>query len=221
LGRNLAERGYTTLGIRLFAHATQPNDLKRARRSDWKASVLDGYHLLQSQCDNIFMIGLSMGSVLTLSLAPQLDVKGLVVMSTPIEMPDKLARRLRPIMPILSLIMPTMGKGKPDWVDPDVAESHVEYPDFIVAAVPQLTDQITEMRSRLPEIQCPVLLMASEADRSVSIDHSQRILNELGSKDKTLMVFQHSGHNMPLDAERQRILEEIDAFIRRIIGGTS
>ena len=113
LGRGLADHGYTALGVRLFAHATQPKDLKRARRGDWKASVLDGYHLLKSHCDNIFMIGLSMGSVLTLSLAPQLDIKGLVVMSTPFDMPNKLAQRLGPILPWLSLVMPTMGKVNP------------------------------------------------------------------------------------------------------------
>lgn len=221
LGQNLADHGFTSLGVRLFAHATQPDDLKRARRGDWKASVLDGYHLLQSQCDRVFMMGLSMGAVLTLSLAPQLDVSGLVLMSTPFEMPNKLAQRLRPILPWLSLVMPTMGKGQPDWVDPDAGEGHVEYPDFIVAAVPQLADQIKEMRGRLAQIRCPVLLMASHSDRSVSIDHSRRILDELGSADKQLIPFERSGHNMPLDAERQRILEEMIAFIRRVTGEQS
>jgi carboxylesterase len=218
LGRNLADHGYTALGVRLFAHATQQNDLKRARRGDWKASVLDGYYMLQSQCDDIFLIGLSMGAVLSLSLAPQLDVKGVVVMSTPIETPNKLAQRLRPILPWLSLVMPTMGKGEADWADPSVSETHVEYPDFIVAAVPQLADQIKEMRSRLPQVHCPVLLMASHGDQSVGIDHSQRILEELGSTDKQLIPFERSGHNMPLDAERDRILEETISFIQRIEG---
>jgi carboxylesterase len=221
LGRNLAESGFTSLGVRLFAHATQPDDLKRAHRGDWKASVLDGYHLLQSQCDNIFMIGLSMGAVLTMSLAPQLDVSGLVVMSTPIEMPDKLAQRLRPILPWLSLVMPTMGKGKPDWADPSASEGHVEYPDFIVAAVPQLADQIKEMRDRLAQIHCPVLLMSSHRDRAVSIDHSRRILDELGADDKQLIPFERSGHNMPLDADRERILEETISFMRRVTGERS
>jgi carboxylesterase len=114
--------------------------------------------------------------------------------------------------------MPTMDKGKPDWVDPTAGEGHVEYPDYIVAAVPHLVDLIKEMRDRLPQIHCPVLLMASHADRAVTIDHSQRILDELGSDDKALISFEHSGHNMPLDGERDRILEEITSFIRRIKG---
>jgi carboxylesterase len=216
LGRGLAEQGYTALGVRLFAHATEQNDLKRARRGDWKASVLDGYYLLQSHCDNIFMIGLSMGSVLSLSLAPQLDIRGVIVMSTPIEMPDKLAQRLGPVLPWLSLVMPTMSKGEPDWADPASGEGHVEYPDFIVAAVPQLVDQIKEMRGMLPQVHCPVLMMASHGDRSVSIDHSQRIMEELGSNDKQLVTFEHSGHNMPLDVESERILQETASFIRRV-----
>ena len=220
LGRQLADRGYTTLGVRLFAHATDQNDLKRARREDWKASILDGYALLQSQCDNIFMIGLSMGGVLTLSLAPQLDVKGVVVMATPIEVPDKMARRLRPIIPILSLVMPTMSKGEAHWADPSAGDGHVEYPEFIVAAVTQLSDQIKEMRGQLPQVRCPTLLLASHADRSVSIEHSQRILNKLGAIDKQRVLFESSSHNMPVDAERDRILEETITFIERVMRDT-
>lgn len=219
LGRKLADHGFTTLGVRLFAHATDQNDLKRARREDWKASVRDGYAILQSQCEDIFLIGLSMGAVLSLSLAPQLDVKGVVVMSTPIEMPNKMAQRLRPILPWLSLVMPTMGKGEAVWADPAAGEGHVEYPAFIVAAVAQLADQIKEMRSRLPEVGCPVLLLASHGDRDVTIDHSQRILSELGSTDKQLVPFEYSSHNMPVDAERDRILDETVSFIQRITGG--
>lgn len=219
LGRQLADRGYTSLGVRLFAHATDQIDLKRARREDWKASVLDGYALLQAQCDSIFMIGLSMGSVLTLSLVPQLDVKGVVVMATPFEVPDKMARRLRPIIPLLGLVMPTMSKGEAHWADPTAGEGHVEYPDFTVAAVAQVSDQIKEMRSLLPQVRCPTLLLASRADRSVPIEHSRRILSELGATDKHLAPFERSSHNMPVDDERDRILEETVKFIQRVMGG--
>lgn len=219
LGHKLADRGYTALGVRLFAHATDQNDLKRARREDWEASVLDGYALLQPQCDNIFMIGLSMGGAITLSLAPQLDIKGVVAMATPIIMPDTLARRLRPIIPLLSLVMPTMAKGEAHWADPAAGEGHVEYSEFIVAAVAQLSDQIKEMRSRLPQVRCPTLLLASHADRSVSVDHSRRILDELGTADKDLVTFERSSHNMPLDDERETILEETISFIERVMRG--
>jgi carboxylesterase len=162
-----------------------------------------------------------MGAVLTLSLAPQLDIKGVIVMATPYEVPDKMARRLRPIIPLLSRVMPTMGKGEANWADPAAADGHVEYPEFIVAAVPQLSNQINEMRSRLPEVRCPALLLASRSDRSVSIDHSQRVIKALGTDDKRLVLFEHSSHNMPRDSERETILEETTSFIERVMGGES
>jgi carboxylesterase len=163
------------------------------------------------------MIGLSMGGVLTLSVAPQLDVKGVVVMSTPFILPNTIARRLRPIVPLLSLVLPTMGKGEAHWADPAAGEGHVEYPEFIVATVPQLSDQMKEMRDQLPQVRCPTLLLASHADRSIPVDDSQRILDELGATFKQRVLFQRSSHNMPVDAERDRVLEETINFIERVM----
>jgi len=48
MGEYLAKRGYTVLGIRLFAHATQPDDMLRARWWDWLAAVEDGLNSPES-----------------------------------------------------------------------------------------------------------------------------------------------------------------------------
>src|SRR5512138_3744096 len=83
MGEFLNRHGYTCLGIRLTGHATDPEDMIRSNWTDWAASVEDGYSLLRSFTDNIFLLGLSMGGALSLLMSTRLDVMGVAVMSTP------------------------------------------------------------------------------------------------------------------------------------------
>ncbi|MDK1046444.1 MAG: hypothetical protein QGM45_12280, partial [Anaerolineales bacterium] len=53
MGKYLAEHGFTVLGVRLFAHATQVTDMNRARWEDWLANVEDGYHMLRGLASQV------------------------------------------------------------------------------------------------------------------------------------------------------------------------
>ncbi|MDP2995342.1 MAG: alpha/beta fold hydrolase, partial [Anaerolineales bacterium] len=118
LGEYLNRQGYTVCSIRLNGHATKPEDMIRSRWQDWLLSVEDGYNLLRSCTDQVFLLGLSMGGVLSLTFASRFQagpenagrrVRGVVAMSTPYKLPDHpLLRFARPI----SWFIPTMPKGK-------------------------------------------------------------------------------------------------------------
>jgi Esterase/lipase len=66
LADHLHQAGYTVLAPRLFGHATQPQDMNRARWQDWMASVEDGLNLLKTCTRRQVVMGLSMGGMLTL-----------------------------------------------------------------------------------------------------------------------------------------------------------
>jgi carboxylesterase len=67
MGEFLNQQGYTCLGIRLTGTCDHPEDMIRSNWTDWTASVEDGYHLLRGVTDRIFLIGLSMGGILSCS----------------------------------------------------------------------------------------------------------------------------------------------------------
>jgi carboxylesterase len=69
LGEYLNGQGYTVCGIRLNGHATKPEDMIRSRWQDWLLSVEDGFNLLRSCTYQVFLLGLSMGGVLSLTAA--------------------------------------------------------------------------------------------------------------------------------------------------------
>ena len=62
----LSKQGYYTRADNLPGHGTTPEDCNRCRYSDWIEFVEQGVAEMTSHCDNTFVIGISMGSVLAL-----------------------------------------------------------------------------------------------------------------------------------------------------------
>lgn len=218
MGEFLHGQGYTCLGVRLAGHATQPEDMIRSTRADWIASVEDGYHTLCGLTGKIFLIGLSMGGILSLLLSAQLDVMGVVAMSTPYRMPSDYPVWL---MRLLSNVMPYHRKssGEPGngWFDQSAFKDHISYPRNPVRSAAELKLLILQMRERLPAVCVPVLLMHSRDDRYVLPDNMEHIYNDLtGTSDKTRLYISGSGHVLPRDAAREQVFQHTLEFIRRV-----
>ncbi len=217
MGEDLANRGYTTLGIRLAGHATQPDDILRSTWQDWLTSVEDGYHLLAASTSQLVVAGLSMGGALTLLLASQPHLKGeisgVIAMSTPYDLPpDPRLAVIRWIWPIFR----HAPKGEADWQDPSVADDHISYPTYPTRALIEVKALVKAMQAALPRIQVPTLLMHSEKDRTVSPDNMPKIYQRLGTADKSMLWFKNSGHVITRDQERQRVFQAADQFIQRV-----
>lgn len=218
MGEFLHGQGYTCLGVRLAGHATHPEDMIRSTRADWIASVEDGYHTLCGLTDNIFMIGLSMGGILSLLLATRLDVMGVVALSTPQRMPSDYPVWL---MRMISRFMPFHRKGSDEpgsgWFDSSAYREHISYPRNPVRSAAELKLLILEMREALPVVHVPVLLMHSRDDRYVLPDNMEHIYNKLtGVSDKTRLYISGSGHVLPRDAARQQVFQHTLEFIQRV-----
>ena len=214
MGEYFAAQGHTVLGIRLPGHATHPQDLPRLRWTDWLQAVEDGYHLLHSAGRQVFIMGLSMGGLLTLTAAARLPIAGAVAMSTPYRLP---ADPRLPYAKYLAWLMPSAPKGPNDWQDAAMAQDHVEYPQYPTRGIAELRDLAAEMRQSLPQVRCPVLLAQSRADGSVSPENMQQIYDALGTSDKTMLWLEKSGHVVTRDLERQAVFEAAEAFVHRVL----
>jgi len=226
LGEYLNQRGYTVCGIRLAGHATRPEDMIRSRWQDWLLSVEDGYNLLHSCTDRIFLLGLSMGGVLSLVMASRLQacpeaegrrIAGVVAMSTPYKLPDD--PRLRWIKQI-SWFLPYMPKGSEDpgsdWFDKAAFEQHVSYPQNPVRSIWELTQLMVVMQASLPKVTVPVLLIHSRDDTYVLKDSMQSIHDHLGSADKQMLWVEGGGHVITEEPTRGQVFEAAADFIERV-----
>jgi carboxylesterase len=213
MGEYLGNLGYTVLGVRLAGHATQPEDMARMHWQDWLTSVEDGYYLLKGFVDQVFVMGLSMGGILSLLFAAQHPVSGVVAMSTPYALPDD--PRL-PFVKTMSWLMPKVKKGPSDWHNLEAEKDHVDYPYFPTRAIIQLRDLLSVMRSALPKVQVPVLLIHSKQDSGVAPHNAEQILTALGSPDKQLLWVENSGHVIPREPDRYLAFKAVDEFIHRV-----
>jgi len=216
MGEYLHRQGFTVLGVRLAGHATQPEDMIRSSYTDWLASVEDGYHLLSGAVKSIYVMGLSMGGVLTLATA-YLPAKGLVALSTPYALPAD--PRLRHIEWI-SKAVPFMPKGDEEpgsgWFDKESWKNHVSYPQNPLHAVGELNKLLGVMQAALPKIQKPVLLIHSRDDNYVLKDSMQQIYDHLGTSAKQMLWIEGSGHVITRDAQRQIVFKAAADFVRRV-----
>ena len=219
------EYGFHCLGIRLTGHATRPEDVIRSRYTDWMASVEDGYHILRGvlslskgdAADRIYLLGLSMGGVLSLLMSTKLDVAGVVAMSAPYRIPYDY-----PVWAIkaLSKLMRYQPKGKEEpgssWFDKKAYAEHVSYPQNPVRSGAELQSLLTEMRAALPKVDVPVLLIHSKNDAYVPPENMEQIYTDLGTSGKTKLYVTESGHVVTRDAERGEVFRAAAEFIRRI-----
>ncbi len=201
------------MGVRLAGHATRLDDMVRQSWQDWLASVEGGYSYLKSIVDDIFIIGLSMGGVLSLLFASQFPVSGVVTMSTPYALPHD--PRL-PFLRVISLFISRVNKGAADWRNPEAALDHVEYPYHPTRGILQLRDLLQTMRTSLPGITSPALIIHSKNDLGVAPQNAELIYNALGARDKQILWVENSGHVIPREPDRWIAFQATEAFIQRV-----
>jgi carboxylesterase len=217
LGEYLNRQGYTVCGVRLNGHATKPEDMIRSRWQDWLLSVEDGYNLLHSCTDQVFLLGLSMGGILSLTAASRLPVRGVVAMSTPYALPDDPRLRYTKLISLFIRYMPK-GSNKPgsDWFDQEAWKQHVAYPKNPVRAVAELNELMSVMRESLPQVNVPVLLIHSRNDNYVVRDSMEKIHAALGSMDKHMLWVEGGGHVITEEPTREVVFKAAADFIKRV-----
>ena len=218
LGEYLAERGHSVLGVRLAGHATRIEDLQRTHWEDWLASVEDGYRYLSGVAGQIYVIGLSLGGVLSLTFAaggltPGCPVAGVVAMATPARLP--VAHHVAPALGVIGRIKKTHPKLPSDWVDTEAEKLHACYPVDSVKGGHELSLVLYEMVTSLPQVTVPALLVYSRDDHVVrpKDGHADLIYARLGSPRKQLAWIENSGHVLTRDAQRQAVFRLVGEFV--------
>jgi carboxylesterase len=217
LGEYLLRQGYTVCGMRLAGHATRPEDMVRSRWRDWLLSVEDGYALLRSCTNQVCLLGLSMGGVLSLVAAARFPVKGVVALSTPYDLPS-------PLLPLwtarlLRWFKPYLPKGKVPcrgWFDQAAYAQRVAYPVNPLRSSVELKILIEQMHAALPKINVPVLLIHSRDDDYVVKDSMEKIYSHLGTSNKQMLWVEGGGHVITEEPTRETVFTAAADFVQRV-----
>ncbi|MFN8379408.1 MAG: alpha/beta fold hydrolase [Anaerolineae bacterium] len=222
LAQHMSEAGFTTLAPRLPGHGSSPIDLRRMRRRDWLAALLDAYAVLRDQCERVIVVGHSMGGLLSLRLSLEVEVEGVAVLASPVRYAPGLIHYSRWLKYGLIYTDQSDHSGLGEVVRQEQARrgepilGRARYDRWATSAVAELYALSQEVDSLLPQIRTPLLLVYSEADRTAPPFNGERIRDRAASADKTLIVLEKSGHNLPIDRERDTVFKLASDFALRL-----
>jgi carboxylesterase len=211
MGEFLHAEGYTVHAPLLKGHGVTPEEMLCTTWVDWFTSARKGYEKLKDRgCEQIVVIGLSMGGLLTLKMAQLHDVLGMVTLCAPIKVRDRRMGMVR----YLQHVMPYISRG-------GQKEEHIEKELFIynrtpLSCIASLGKLMQNVSYVIPHLTQPILVVQSEKDETVDPCSGQLIYEQIGSKEKELAIFTDSGHIITLDKEREQLFKRITHFIKKL-----
>jgi carboxylesterase len=199
LGRILNRIGYTAVGPLLPGHGARPEDLNRTRWRDWTAAADAAYTSLAARCSRVFVGGESNGGLMALYLAAQHpEIAGVLAYApalNPIITPWQVLQ-----LYLAAPFIATLPKG-----DLNGNSTWQGYKVNPLKAVLQLRALSKVVRSALPQVKQPILIVQGRNDRTVYPSGAQEVYNRVGSTIKELHWMEHSGHCVLLNGEQHLV----------------
>jgi len=183
----------------------------RTTRDDWFNSVLDGFHLLRGACEKIFVVGHSMGGLLTLKLSTEKNLSKIVTLAAPIFIDEGLGLKNLPPREFCGNACIVQPRRKLNDVPRAANEVYKKTP---LISVHELVALIDEVKNFLPKVNAPILIMHGEDDHTAQPRSARFIMDNVGSPDKKIITVPNSGHLLPLDENRDFVFESVLNFLR-------
>ncbi len=207
---HLAAAGLTVRVPLLPGHGTRWQDMAKTGWDDWYGALERAFDELAARCDQVFVMGLSMGGTLALRLAEQRPgrVAGLVVVNSSLAS-DR--RDLR-LAPLLARVVPSLKGVGSDIKKPGVVE--LAYDRVPLSAFVSLQRAWPVVRADLARIECPVLVYRSRVDHVVEPVSGRVLLEGLAGGTVEERVLEDSFHVATLDNDAPALFEGSLAFVR-------
>ncbi len=213
LGEYLHQRGFTVHAPLLPGHGTTAADLNGRRWPEWVEAVTGALRQLQQRCRQVFVGGLSLGSVLTLYLAShEPALSGIIAYSPAMGIPDWRSRFLG----IAKYAIKTQAKEPDFFADPAAEDRLWCYDEYPIAAAHEVQKLIRLVRMLLPRITCPTLIVHSTLDTAVIPQSAAIVYNGISASDKEILTLHNSGHALTVDGEWERIAAKSCEFMQRL-----
>lgn len=212
LGEHLRDQGFTVRGINLPGHATSMEDMGRCTWKDWLQAARMEAARLQERCRYVSVAGLSMGGVLTLLLAEQMELTAAVPISAPMAVQNK----LMPFARIGSLFVKTSYWSYEPARDELLDQRYdYGYPGFPTRTAADLSKLIHLARRNLYAVTCPVLAVQSRADDTISADSAEVIVNGVSSQRKGVLYLEEVPHVCTISREHAHIAQAAGELLRK------
>ncbi|KAA0225767.1 alpha/beta fold hydrolase [bacterium] len=186
------------------------------------AAVEDGFSLLKESSERVFIMGQSLGGVLTMTAASRYPFDGVIGISTPFGLLNGWQAQLaRPgLLKFISLFAKDIKKpsldDNPETVDMRAPENDLDpYPRYVTRALAEALELVRQMQSGLPQISAPLLLIQGRHDAVVEKNAMQLFGERVASTRKETLWLENTGHVVTLSDECEiafNAVPQIDLF---------
>ncbi len=208
--QSFADAGFAVRMPLLPGHGTSWQELARTRWQQWHAALDEAYLDLDSQCDHVFVAGMSMGGALALRIAATRPVAGVVLVNPALVIDDPRA----PLAGILKLVLKSTPAIANDILKPGVDEG--AYPRTPVAAAHEMNKMFKDTIRLLPRVTAPVRVFRSTVDHVVSDSSIVALRRGLTHAPLTLTALENSYHVATLDNDAEEIFRGSVEFLRTV-----
>ena len=209
LAEFLGKNGFHTIANNLPGHGTTPEECNRIKYTDWINHVKQDIAELSSKSEKIYVIGCSMGAVLSLYIASIFPVNGLVVAGTVLKFKNPFE---------VNILVPLFGRfikmSKKKNKNKTMFYGYTHYP---LLALLQFKKLIKKVLRKIKKITCPTLIIHSKND-GMSIEENVSIVKKtIQSKDKEILIIKKAHHNLfDENPDQELIFNEVLNFLKKI-----
>ena len=202
LGQFLADKGFRVSVPNLPGHGTTVEDCNATRYPEWLSCVEEAFAELSIECDELYVVGLSMGAVLSLYLASLFPVTKLVTCATVLNFRNPFV--VNYIIPIINRIMVKQKKIKKFSKNPHKRYSGYDY--YPLIALNEFRKLNNYVKKRLDRVNCPILYVHSKLDGLSLPSNVDLVINNISSEKKEELIVENASHHLFYDSKDKDLI---------------
>jgi carboxylesterase len=207
----LNKRGLTVHCPLLPGHGEHPNKIDKVPHEAWIAEAEEALVYLRQRCDEIFLMGHSMGTILGAYLVLEYgEFKGQMMLAPVYDVPDWRIRTLRFMRYVVPWFYPMKSKRLQDLVyqrirefdptiDLDDPETQAKLPEMTrvpTSGMDEMRKVVDMGREMWPRLDLPVIAFQGKLDPAASAENTEKLFALLPNKDRELIRFEDAGHEL-------------------------
>lgn len=214
LADDLHAHGYDVCVPLLPGHGQTLAAFDAVSHTEWIATVKAELLAMRARHAWVGVCGLSMGGALSAIIAAEVqDIPALVLIAPYLGMPLHM-RLAAAVAPLWSKLVGPISSEAPRSIhDPVERGRNQSYGAVTGHALRELSRVVKLARRALPHVMTPTLLIQSREDNRVSPRIAEQAFAALGATKKRLVFTQGAGHIITVDYGRERLFEEVRAWL--------
>ena len=205
LNKHLLSQGFITLCPKLEGHTGRKKDLAKTNYCEWIQSAEEGLMKLEEQCEEVILIGFSMGGLIAMNLALKHRISALITLSSPIYYWD--LKRVG-----ANIINDFKNREFAYLKNYILAAFRIPF-----AAMINFRLLLCKTKPLVNEIKCPIFVAQGLIDDTVKYKSAEYIYTKAESEIREIRYYNNSQHIICCGDDKDELFKDVTLFINAYV----